>query len=109
MIYISPNGEYPRHYGDIMLDSPGWQLGDNLPQGWIQVIETPMPEISQDEIVFEAMPENIDGQMTQSWQVRPMTAEEKERRDAPANARKRLESLGFTDLEIEALVRGFVR
>ena len=109
MLYINPQGEYPRHYGDIMLDAPGWQLGDDLPEGWVLVAEAPLPTPGVDEIVVEDFPKEVKGVMTQNWKVRAMTAEEIERRNAPANAKARLVELGFTEAEIEALVRGLVR
>jgi hypothetical protein len=109
MLYINPQGEYPRHYGDIMLDAPGWKLGDDLPEGWVQVAETERPAPGADQVVVEAAPKEVKGVMTQQWLVRDMTAEELERRDAPSNAKARLVELGFTEAEIEALVRGLVR
>ncbi len=109
MIYISPENEYPRHVGDIALAEPSWSPDDQLPEGWTQVTEVAKPEAGVDEIVVEDFPVEIDGVMTQNWKVRPMTVEEIERRDAPARARARLESLGFTDAEIEALIRGLIR
>jgi hypothetical protein len=109
MIYISPAGEYPRHYGDIMLDAPGWKLGDDLPDGWVKVEETQPPTPGTDQLVAESAPKEIKGVMTQQWLVRDMTAEEIERRDAPLTAKAKLLELGLTEAEVEALVRGLVR
>lgn len=108
MIYISPNNEYPRHYGDIMIAVPGWKLGDDLPEGWVQVAEAPVPEYGPDEVPVEGFPVEVNGVMTQSWSVREMTEEEIEWRDAPKNAKAKLEALGFTESEIRALVAGLV-
>lgn len=108
MIFISPLGEYPRHYGDIMLYAPGWQLGDLLPEGWHQVEETTTPTPGTDQLVVEAAPKKIQGVWTQQWTVRDLTAEELERRNAPATAKAKLIALGLTELEIAALTRGLV-
>lgn len=109
MIYISPENEYPRHYGDIMLATPNWKLGDPLPKGWVQVVETPAPDAGEDQIVYEDFPVEVDGVLTQNWKIRSMTAEEIERRDAPIHAKAKLLALGLTEIEIEALLRGLVR
>lgn len=109
MQYISPENQYPRHYGDIQLAAKGWKLGDKLPEGWHKVEETTMPKPGTDQLVIEAAPKEIKGVWTQQWTVRDMTAEELERRDAPANAKAKLIALGLTEIEVEALVRGLVR
>lgn len=109
MIYLSPNNEYPRHYGDIMLAHPGWELGDELPEGWSLVAETEPPFFGENEVLEEVMPVNIDGVLTQTFSVRPMTEKELEQKNAPAKARQKLVDLGFTDLEIDALLLGIVR
>lgn len=106
MIYISPENEYPRHYGDIMLATPNWKLGDELPVGWVQVTESEPPTAGLDEVTVEDLPTEVDGVMTQAWIVRPLTAEEIDRRDAPKRAREKLIALGFTEAEVDALTRG---
>lgn len=109
MIYISPENEYPRHYGDIQLANPSWNYGDELPAGWTLVAEAQRPELGENQIAYEDFPIEVDGVITQNWKVRDMTAEEIERRDAPANAKAKLIALGLTEVEVEALVRGLVR
>jgi len=106
MIYISPENEYPRHIGDIQLAHPNFKQGDDLPAGWVQVAEAERPEPQTDKVIFEDFPVEVDGQMTQNWQVRDMTVEEIERRDAPKRAKEKLIALGLTEVEIEALLRG---
>lgn len=106
MIYISPENEYPRHIGDIQLAHPNFQEGDKLPAGWTKVERVVAPTPGNDEVLIEDFPVEVDGVMTQNWQVRDMTAEEIERRDAPITARQKLIDLGLTEVEIEALVRG---
>lgn len=109
MIYISPNNEYPRHYGDIQLENPEWQLGDNLPDGWMEVAQVNPPEQQTNKVIYEEFPIEIDGVMTQNWQVRDMTAEEIEIANAPETAKAKLLALGLTEVEIQALVSGLVR
>jgi hypothetical protein len=104
MIYISPDNEYPRHIGDIVLAHPDFKEGDDLPDGWHKVKETQPPKPAADELVVEAAPKQVKGVWTQQWTQRPMTAEEIERRDAPLTARAKLQELGLTDAEIAALI-----
>lgn len=107
MQYISPDNEYPRYLGDIQIAHPEYKEGDPLPDGWTLVVSVPMREDwSEDETVYEDFPVEVDGVMTQNWKIRPLTAEEIERRDAPRLAKQKLLDLGFTDLEIKAISRG---
>jgi hypothetical protein len=109
MNFISPDNEYPRHYGDIMLAVPGWEFGDELPEGWHAVEQTQRPTPGSDEIVFEDKPKLVSGKYVQQWGVRAMTAEEIERRDAPITARQKLVNAGLTQIEIEAIANGMVK
>jgi hypothetical protein len=106
MIYINPEGEYPRYYGDIMLAVPGWEKGDELPEGWHLVQETEIPPLGENEVLEQLDPVEVDGVFYQQWATRPMTEEEIDRREAPARARQKLIDLGFTELEIHAISRG---
>lgn len=109
MIYINPEGEYPRHIGDIQLEHPNFKEGDTLPEGWSKVTESERPQPGADELVYEGFPNEVDGEFIQNWQVRDMTAEEIERRDAPQTAKQKLIDLGLTEVEVQALLRGLVR
>jgi hypothetical protein len=109
MIYMNAEGEYPRHVGDVQLVKKGWAEGDTLPKGWQAVTETERPTAGADQVTYDSGPIDVDGVLSQGWTVRDLTAEELERRDAPANAKAKLVGLGFTDLEISALVAGLVR
>tara|TARA_R110000772_G_scaffold83970_1_gene177562 strand:+ start:365 stop:691 length:327 start_codon:yes stop_codon:yes gene_type:complete len=105
MIYISPNNEYPRHYGDIQLENKGWKLGDDLPDGWVQVAEAKLPTVGVDQVAYEEFPVEINKVLSQNWQVRNFTADELEQRDAPKIARQKLIDAGLTEAEIEALTK----
>jgi hypothetical protein len=109
MIYINAEGEYPRHIGDVQLVKRGWVEGDTLPAGWRAVVETEQPAAGKDQLTYDSGPVDVDGVLSQGWSVRDLTAEELDRRNAPANAKARLVELGFTDAEIAALVSGLVR
>lgn len=108
MLFIDPNGNYPRHIGDLMLASPGWEEGQALPEGWVYVnqVDVPIYDISTQKVEELAPTIAEDGQYYQVWNVRPFTDEELEILNAPTNARNRLISLGFTEAEINALILG---
>jgi hypothetical protein len=108
MIFISPQKEYPRFYGDVQLDKPGWQLGDVLPEGWIEVSEVTPPSYQADETVVSEFPVETDGQWNQAWSVRKLTVEELAIKNAPKTAKAKLIELGLTEAEIRALVTGLV-
>lgn len=107
MLFISPNNEYPRHYGDIQIEHPSWELGDELPEGWHEVERVAPPEVTLDQIAIEEYPILVNGAYQQKWQVRNLTADEIERRDAPKTARAKLLALGLTEAEIRAITRNF--
>jgi len=109
MLYINSENEYPRHIGDVQLAKPSFKDGDALPTGWTKVEESERPPAGTNQVTIEGYPETIDGVATQSWTVRDLTQAELDRRDAPANAKARLVELGFTELEINALISGLVR
>lgn len=102
MIYINPQNEYPRFYGDIQLENPDWNLGDPLPEGWIEISMTPPPLVGEGEVLEELAP--VDN--AQVWNVRPMTEEELAASNSHLSARAKLKALKFTDAEIDALARG---
>lgn len=83
MIFIDSQGNYPRHIGDLLNEIPDWQEGSSLPSGWQQVMYAPeMPTAAENEAIEEMQPQLIDGILTQSFRVRPMTPEEIEQREA---------------------------
>lgn len=106
MIYIDPEGNYPRYYGDIMLAHEGWEKGSPLPEGWSLVNETERPTPELYEVVEQGEPELRDGKYYQTWVTRAMTQLEIDKIEAPAKARQKLIDLGFTELEIQAIARG---
>ncbi len=107
-MYIDPEGNFPRYYGDIMSQNPGWQLGDELPEGWQLVADVPSPEYAEDETFEDGEPAVIDGVLTRTFIVRKLTEEELAVRQAPLTARAKLTALGFSEAEIAAIARGTV-
>ena len=108
MYLIDPNGNYPRFRGDLKIAVPSWRDGDALPNGWVEVQDSLPPQTEPDEVYEEGPPAEVDGVLTRTWNVRPLTTEEIERRSAPSAARQRLADLGLTETEIEALVEGLI-
>jgi hypothetical protein len=107
MLFINPENEYPRHIGDIQAANPGWNYGDPLPNGWIEVTPTNPPSVPENKALIELAPEEIDGTWTQVWSLRDLTPEEIERINAPTTAKQKLKDVvGLTDIEIEVLIRG---
>ena len=108
MLYIDPQGNYPRYYGDIISANPDWVLGADLPDGWQFVADAEPPVYGDDEIIQDGLPEFVDGVLTRTFVVRSLTEEELEARNAPRTAREKLESLGFSSAEITAIARGII-
>ena len=106
LIFIDPEGNYPRFVGDLMATTPGWSVGDSIPEGWQVVEETPLPPISEGQTFNELAPAVVDGVLKQIWEVRDLTEEEIARVNAPKTARAKLIALGLTDAEIDSLVLG---
>ena len=108
MLFIDPNGNYPRHIGDLESANPSWELGQALPEEWIYVNEVTLPEFDFQAQKIEELPPTLaeDGQYYQVWNVRSLTEEELEIRNAPTTARTKLKALGLTDHEIDALALG---
>ena len=70
MIFIGPNGEYPRYEGDILLINPEWNSRKKLPQNWERVFETEKPEKSSGGVAIEDTPERQeDGKLYQRWKI----------------------------------------
>lgn len=108
MEFITPEGIYPRYIGDLKLANPSWKEGEPYPEGWFEVKESPYPAHTEDEIAILESPIEIDGVMIQQWSIRPLTDEEKARRDAPKTLKAKLEKLELTENEKIVLMRGMI-
>lgn len=100
MLLINPEGEYPRYIGDLLLENPSWQEGDELPDGWIEVQESSLPSIGQDEAIEELAPEILDGVYVQKFAVRPLTQAELDAREAKLQAIQNAIANGESPLSI---------
>jgi hypothetical protein len=77
MLFIDNEGNYPRHHGDLLLVEPNWQNGNALPEGWqLVAYATEMPIENENETVYEAQPELVNGVLTQAFRVRALTPAE---------------------------------
>ena len=76
--FIAPNGDYPRHCGDIQREHPDFIEGvSDLPAGWQEVAAGIVPVIDDTkETWFEIEPAEVDGVLTRQFQVRKLTAAE---------------------------------
>lgn len=107
LIFVDPSGNYPRFIGDLMAASTSWSDGDQFPEGWQVVEETPLPLVLPTQKVTEAIPTLVNGILKQVWIVSDLTAEELERSNAAQTGRQKLKDVaGLTDDEIDALIRG---
>lgn len=71
--YIDPNGEYPKHIGDIQLEYPLWDETQKLPKGWQEVLESEIPNIPDGYKLIETMPIEIDGKKFRNFEVEKYT------------------------------------
>jgi hypothetical protein len=77
MIFINPENEYPRFIGDLQLEHEDWQIGDALPEGWVEVLPSELPEHdSATETIEELAPVKRNGKFYQAFQKRNRTTEE---------------------------------
>ena len=45
LCYRDPDGNWPRYPQDVRDHSPGWVKGQDLPDGWAEIVQTtPMPD-----------------------------------------------------------------
>lgn len=70
MRFIDNNGNYPRFIGDLMLSHPEWKEGTKIPEGWIVVEESDLPEERVDHTIAESAPEAIGNVMYRKWYLK---------------------------------------
>jgi hypothetical protein len=70
MYLIDPNGNYPRHMGDLLLEVPQWKESDPLPSGWIEVAAGEVPQLDPEtQTLIELKPVEVDGILTRQFEV----------------------------------------
>lgn len=71
--FIDPDGNYPRHAGDIQLLIPEWnEETDPLPDGWINVEAGVLPEIPENHYLLELPPKLVKNKYVRQFKVLPM-------------------------------------
>ena len=65
MFFDTVNNIYPLHQGDLELT--GWKNGDDLPTGWVRVVETTMPEVQENVALELGTPIKKDNVWYQTW------------------------------------------
>lgn len=108
LVYKSPEGEYPLYYGDVQGRNPGWNPGMSLPDGWVQVEDTQVPEYAENQTVEELEPRQEGNKYFRNWLVRDLTEEELAWQNAPVTALEKIQTLELTDAEKFAINRGTV-
>ena len=70
MYLINPNNEYPRHIGDLQAAHPNWQPGQDLPEGWIEVLPGQTPSPTYKQFVRELpIAQNENGQWVRQFEL----------------------------------------
>jgi hypothetical protein len=73
MIFVGPNGSYPRYVGDLLLEFPDWTTRKKVPAGWERVFETSPPALSNGTALKELFPARLeDGKLYQQWSLVPV-------------------------------------
>jgi hypothetical protein len=98
-VYISPNNEYPRHIGDLVIEHPDFQDGDEIPNGWKLVLPTEMPVAEVGYVVYEIDPIQVNGIYYQSWATRILSENEIKSNQVLAVKRKVMMKLPLTEAE----------
>lgn len=74
LFYNIQTQEYPRYQGDLQL--LGWEVGNLLPENWVEVENNDPIYDPKTQIFTELLPELIDGRYIRKYQVRDLSAEE---------------------------------
>lgn len=92
MILIDPQGNYPRHVGDLIISHPDWQEGQALPLGWTYVQQSEIPTYNTNtERLIEKFPEVDEaGVYNQKWEVVQLTQEELDMASDPRPPHERI-------------------
>lgn len=76
LFYNIETQEYPRYQGDLEL--LGWEVGNPLPENWVEVENNDPVYDSTTQKFIELLPEVIDGKYKRKYQVQDLSAEELE-------------------------------
>jgi hypothetical protein len=77
MYLINPQNEYPRHIGDLQAEHPDWQPGQELPDGWVEVLEGELPSPSMTQFIRELpIAQNQEGRWVRQFELADVPADE---------------------------------
>jgi hypothetical protein len=79
--------EYPRYIGDLEL--LGWSVGNDLPEGWVEV-EYTEPPYAEENMKVIPFPEFKNNKWTLSWSIVPITEEDIFKRQNAKDIRDKL-------------------
>jgi hypothetical protein len=70
MYLINPNNEYPRHVADLQAEHPGWEPGQELPEGWVEVLTGELPTPSMTQFIRELpIAQNESGEWVRNFEL----------------------------------------
>lgn len=71
--FIDPEGNYPRHAGDVQIVAPGWnEETDELPEGWVNVEPGTTPDIPAGHELVELAPKLVRGRYVRQFATQPI-------------------------------------
>jgi hypothetical protein len=79
MRFIDSSGNYPRFIGDLMLSHPEWKEGTEIPEGWIVVEESDLPEEKVGHTVVESAPEAVGNVVYRKWYLKEVDQDDVDR------------------------------
>lgn len=72
--YNLVTNEYPKHIGDVQASFPEYKPGDPLPGAWVEVAQSALPEIAEDDVglkqIVELLPQKVNGVWSQRFVVK---------------------------------------
>lgn len=77
MYLIDPDGNYPRHIGDLVLEHPDWTETQPLPAGWLEVLPGELPSPNYKQFVRELpIAQNAEGQWVRQFELADLPADQ---------------------------------
>lgn len=71
--FIDPEGNYPRHAGDVQIVVPGWDEEiDALPEGWVNVEPGIIPDVPEGFYLVELAPKAVKGKYVRQFATEPI-------------------------------------
>lgn len=110
-IYVNTETlEFPQYVGHIQDSHPDWDDYDNPPAPWVAIVETPLPPMSDNQVIDRDFVVQQGNQWVRQWEIRTLTPEQQQERiDAAVDAHMastfglpvaELESFGLTSAKL---------